>query len=63
MDSIIPFEGEGVFKESYAEGWNEIENFERYLDHNSPEIEDFYGFEKLELAIDQGASVSGLQLL
>ena len=62
-NSIIPFRGEGAFKESYAEGWNEIENFERYLDHDSPEIEDFYGFEKIELAIDHGARVSGHHLL
>ena len=62
-NSIIPFRGEGAFKESYAEGWNEIENFERYLDHDFPEIEDFYGFEKIELAIDHGARVSGHHLL
>ena len=62
-NSIVPFRGEGAFETPHGEHWDKIENFEQYLDGDTPEIDDFYGFEEIELAIDHGARVSGHHLL
>ena len=61
-NSIVPFRDEGAFETPHEEHWDKIENFEQNLDGDTSEIDDFYGFEEIELAIDHGARVSGHHL-
>lgn len=63
QNSMVPFPGEPALRVPYPSGWNEIENFERYLDGNGELISDFYGFDHVELAIDHGARITGHHLL
>ena len=58
-NSVVPFRGEGSSKENLPKGWDEIEHFENYMGGESVQIEDFYGFNEIELAIDHGARISG----
>lgn len=41
------------------DGWDEQENFKRYVGHERPEQTDFYGFEKAAFAILHGDQVTG----
>ena len=61
-NSVVPFRGQGAYDSPYPDGWDQIEDFERYLDANPEPVEDFYGFEHIELSIDHGARVSGHHL-
>ena len=36
-NSIVPFRGEGAFETPHEEHWDKIENFEQYLDGDTPE--------------------------
>ena len=60
---MVSFRGEASFQNIFPLGWNEIENYENYLDSAPPEIQDFYGFQDIELSIDHGARISGHHLL
>ena len=62
-NSMVSFRGEASFQNIFPLGWNEIENYENYLDSAPPEIQDFYGFQDIELSIDHGARISGHHLL
>ncbi len=62
-NSVVPFRGNGAFRELFPPGWDELENYENYLVSDTPKTEDFYGFSEIELAIDHGARVSGHHLL
>ena len=62
-NSMVPFRGNGAFESIFPAGWDEIENYENYLDSDTLKTEDFYGFGEIELAIDHGARVSGHHLL
>ena len=62
-NSMVPFRGSGAFQNLFPPGWDEIENYENYLDDDTLKTEDFYGFGEIELAIDHGARVSGHHLL
>ena len=62
-NSIVPFRGNGAFESIFPTGWDEIENYENYLDCDTLKTEDFYGFGEIELAIDHGARISGHHLL
>ena len=46
----------------HLQGWDQLENFENYLDGNEPDIEDFYGFDHVEFALEHGSSVLGHHL-
>ncbi|MCZ6887978.1 MAG: sulfatase-like hydrolase/transferase [Gammaproteobacteria bacterium] len=62
-NAMLPFRGEPVASSAFESGWDELEDFERYLDGSATDPDDFYGFEHIELAIDHGARVSGHHLL
>lgn len=60
-NSVVPIETEPVARSPYPDGWDRLEQFERYLEaFDDPE--DFYGFDHIELAIDHGARVTGHHL-
>jgi len=58
---VIPAEGEPVIRSPYPSGWDQVEDFERYLD-DYEDPDDFYGFDHIELSIDHGARVTGHHL-
>jgi len=61
-NSVVPYRGAAVAQAPYPQGWDQVEDFERYV-HETPAMpEDFYGFSHVELAIDHGARVSGHHL-
>lgn len=60
-NSIAPIGRAPVAESPYPEGWDRLEEFERYLqDFDDPD--DFYGFDHIELAIDHGARATGHHL-
>ena len=61
-NSMVPFRGESAIAPPYPEGWDQVEDFERYIESVPAAPEDFYGFQQVELAIDHGARVSGHHL-
>lgn len=61
-NSMVPFRGEGSSASPFADGWDEIEHFERYLDGRPEDPEDFYGFSHVDFSLDHGARVSGHHL-
>jgi len=42
-----------------ADGWNELENYQRYERGDEPEITDFYGFERAAFTVFHGDQVTG----
>lgn len=42
-----------------ADGWDELENYQRYRTGDEPQISDFYGFERAAFAILHGDQVTG----
>ena len=63
-NSVVVIDQEPVVRSPYPEGWDQIEEFERYLDHPGEldDPDDFYGFDHIELAIDHGARLTGHHL-
>lgn len=61
-NAVVTFRGRGAQDLPYAPGWDELEDFERYIDATPEMPEDFYGFSHVQLAIDHGARVSGHHL-
>lgn len=61
-NSMVPFRGESSGDQPYPAGWDQIEDFERYLPGTHEDPEDFYGFDHIDLSIDHGASVAGHHL-
>ena len=61
-NSMNPYRGSGAVKPTHPEGWDEIENFERFLEEAPEDPDDYYGFDHIELAMDHGARVSGHHL-
>jgi arylsulfatase A-like enzyme len=61
-NSVVPFRGEPVGTPAYETDWDQIENFERYVDATPDAPEDFYGFAHIELSIDHGARATGHHL-
>lgn len=53
-------EGSGVY--GFADGWDEVEDFEHYLSGVPPQPDDFYGFDHIEISIDHGARATGHHL-
>ncbi len=41
---------------------DQLEDFENYLDGNEPDIEDFYGFDHVEFALEHGSVGFGASL-
>jgi arylsulfatase A-like enzyme len=60
-NSVVAVDHQPVVRSPYPEGWDTLEEFERYLD-NWEDPEDFYGFDHIELAIDHGARATGHHL-
>jgi arylsulfatase A-like enzyme len=63
-NSVVEIDQEPVVRSPYPDGWDQIEEFERYLDDPSEldDPDDFYGFDHIELAIDHGARLTGHHL-
>jgi arylsulfatase A-like enzyme len=61
-NSIVPFRGESSGHLPFPDGWDQVEDFERYIDGRPVDPEDFYGFDHIELSIDHGARVAGHHL-
>jgi len=61
-NAVVEHRGQPSGRSGFAEGWDEIEDFERYIDGFPPAPDDFYGFDHIELSIDHGARLSGHHL-
>ena len=61
-NSMIPFRGEPSSVLPYPSGWDEIEDFERYLEGSPQDPADYYGFDHIELSLDHGSSIAGHHL-
>ncbi len=61
-NAVAPIGAEPAGFAPYPAGWDELEDFERYLDDRPDDPDDFYGFDRIELAIDHGARVTGHHL-
>ena len=61
-NAVVPYRGSAAIRCDYPEGWDQIEDFERYLEGSPVDPEDFYGFKQIELSIDHGARASGHHL-
>jgi len=61
-NAVVPYRGESATSSPYPQGWDQVEDFERYIESTPAAPEDFYGFQQVELAIDHGARVSGHHL-
>lgn len=61
-NSIVPYRGESSGRMPYPDGWDQVEDFERFLEDRLQDPEDFYGFDHIQLSIDHGARVSGHHL-
>jgi arylsulfatase A-like enzyme len=58
-NAMIPFRGEASTARVFPEGWDQVEDFERYLDGSFHDPEDYYGFDSIQLSMDHGANVAG----
>ncbi|MDE0348493.1 MAG: sulfatase-like hydrolase/transferase [Gammaproteobacteria bacterium] len=61
-NAVVPFRGEPSGTLPFPDGWDRIEDSERYLDGNPDDPADFYGFDHVEFSIDHGPSVAGHHL-
>jgi arylsulfatase A-like enzyme len=61
-DTAVPAPGAPVRADLRPPGWDHLEHAEHYRGEDVPEIDDFYGFDHVEFAIDHGARVSGHHL-
>jgi len=61
-NSIVAHRGESSGKNGYASGWDQVEDFDRYIDGTPEAPEDFYGFDHIKLSIDHGARIAGHHL-
>jgi arylsulfatase A-like enzyme len=61
-NSMVPFRGEGESFSPYQNGWDEVEDFERYLNGRPEDPADFYGFSHVEFSLEHGARVGGHHL-
>lgn len=63
-NSVIPIRASGMLSEPHhPQGWDGLEDFEKYLDGVAPDIEDFYGFDHVEFSLEHGSSVLGHHLM
>jgi len=58
-NAMIPFRGEASTGSTHPKGWDQVEDFERYLDGLPSDPADFYGFDHIELSLDHGANIAG----
>ncbi len=61
-NSVVPYRGQAAYLQDRPDGWDQVEDFERYVDGQPEMPDDFYGFKHVELAIDHGARVTGHHL-
>ena len=62
-NSVIPVPSSGMLATSHhPPGWDQLEDFETYANGNVPVIEDYYGFDHVEFALEHGSSVLGHHL-
>ncbi len=61
-NSMVPYRGAPSSFSDLPEGWDQVEDFERYVDGSPEDPHDFYGFDHVEFSIDHGASVAGHHL-
>ncbi|MEM7078987.1 MAG: sulfatase-like hydrolase/transferase [Pseudomonadota bacterium] len=61
-NAVVPFRGTAATRSPYPPGWDQVEDFERYLDGTADVPADFYGFDHVELSIDHGARLTGHHL-
>jgi arylsulfatase A-like enzyme len=61
-NAVLPFDRIGAVDDPWPDGWQHLEDSERYEQSIPPWPDDFYGFGHVELTIDHGARVSGHHL-
>ncbi len=61
-NAVLSYRGQGSSRSSFPDGWDGIEDGERYIGDPPVDPDDFYGFDHIELSIDHGASISGHHL-
>ena len=47
-EAVVDLPGDPALRTPWAEGWDTIEHRERYESGDTPDPEDFYGFEHIE---------------
>jgi arylsulfatase A-like enzyme len=57
-DSVVPLRRQPAVADPYPEGWNTVENYERYIDSAEP-VTNFYGFQHAEFTLGHGDLVTG----
>ncbi len=62
-NSVVPVPGRPVAAPCWPEGWDTLEDDDRYVDSPPPWPDDFYGFSHVELTLEHGARVAGHHLL
>ena len=58
-EAVVDLPGDPALRTPWAEGWDTIEHRERYESGDTPDPEDFYGFEHIELTLGHGALSGG----
>lgn len=61
-NTVVPLDRGPAEFSPYPDGWDQLEEYERYLGDDVPDPDDFYGFDHIELAIDHGARITGHHL-
>ena len=61
-NSVVEHRGRGAYLDRDPAGWDQHENYERYIDSLPADPQDFYGFERIALSIDHGARITGHHL-
>ena len=58
-EAVVDLPGDPALRAPWAEGWDTIEHQERYESGDTPDLDDFYGFEHIELTLGHGALSGG----
>ncbi|MGH1506118.1 MAG: sulfatase family protein [Acidimicrobiales bacterium] len=61
-NAVFPVGEHPAATDAWPDGWDNVEDAERYHADLPPDPDDFYGFDRIELSIDHGAVISGHHL-
>ena len=61
-NSMVPFRGESSGEVPYPSGWDQVEDFEPYVDGLPEDPGDFYGFDHIRFSLDHGSRAVGHHL-
>ena len=61
-NSVVPMDGRPATTTPWPDGWDTLEDHDRYADAPPPWPDDFYGFSHVELTLEHGGKVAGHHL-